>query len=278
MIKDEFYTLSNGVKIPKIAFGTWQVKPGEEAYNSVTMALKNGYRHIDTALAYENEESVGQAIKDSKINREELFITTKLPSHIKGYKDTIDAFNQSLKNLDCGYLDLYLIHAPWPWSNVGQDCVEGNIESWHAMIDLYNQGLIKAIGVSNFRESDIKPLIDATGFTPHVDQIRFFIGNTQEPLYNYCVKNNILIEAYSPLATGNILKNEIIQKIADKHNVTPAKVALRYCLERKTLPLPKSTHEERIIANLELDFRLDDEDMKELALVHDSNLDRPYRS
>ena len=278
MIKDECYVLSNGVKIPKIAFGTWQVKPGDEAYNSVSMALKLGYKHIDTALAYENEESVGKAIKDSKIKREELFITTKLPSHIKTYEGAKEAFMTSLKYLDCGYIDLYLIHAPWPWSNVGEDCTKGNIEAWKAMIDLYNEGLIKAIGVSNFRPEHIKPLIEATGFVPHADQIRFFIGNTQDEVYNYCKENNILVEAYSPLATGKVLNNPEIVKIAEKYNVTPAKIAIRYCLEKGTLPLPKSTHEERIKANLEIDFKLNKEDIKTLDKVHNPELDRPLRS
>lgn len=278
MIKDEFYVLSNGIKIPKIAFGTWQVKPGDEAYNSVSMALKLGYKHIDTALAYENEESVGKAIKDSKIKREELFITTKLPSHIKTYEGAKEAFYTSLNYLDCGYIDLYLIHAPWPWSNVGQDCEKGNIEAWKAMIDLYNAGLIKAIGVSNFRPEHIKPLIDATGFVPHANQIRFFIGNTQDEVYSYCKDNNILVEAYSPLATGKVLENEIIVKMAEKYNVTPAKIAIRYCLEKNTLPLPKSTHEERIKANLDVDFKLDAEDIKILDTIHNKDLDRPFRS
>ncbi len=278
MIKDEFYVLSNGVKIPKIAFGTWQVKPGDEAYNSVTMALKAGYTHIDTALAYENEESVGKAIKDSKIKREELFITTKLPSHIKTYEGVKEAFMTSLKYLDCGYIDLYLIHAPWPWSNVGEDCTKGNIEAWKAMIDLYNEGLIRAIGVSNFRPEHIKPLVEATGFVPHADQIRFFIGNTQDEVYNYCKENNILVEAYSPLATGNILSSPEIINIAEKYNVTPAKIAIRYCIEKGTLPLPKSTHEERIKANLEIDFKLKEEDIKILDKVHNPDLDRKFRS
>ena len=278
MIRNEFYVLSNGVKIPKIAFGTWQVKPGDEAYNSVLTAIKLGYRHIDTALAYQNEESVGKAIKDSNIKREELFITTKLPANIKGYEATKKAFQTSLNNLGLDYLDLYLIHAPWPWDNVGADCVSENIESWEAMIDLYNQGLIKAIGVSNFRENDIKPLVKATGFMPHVDQIRFFLGNTQEPTYEFCKKNNILIMAYSPLATGKLLEDKILNEVANKYNVTPAKICLRYCIERGTLPLPKSTHEERIKANLDIDFKLSDEDIKKLNNIRNKDLDRPYRS
>ena len=278
MIKDEFYVLSNGVKIPKIAFGTWQVKPGDEAYNSVSMALKLGYRHIDTALAYENEESVGKAIKDSNIKREDIFITTKLPAYIKGYKEAKEAFYESLKRLNLNYIDLYLIHAPWPWTNIGQDCKKENIESWKAMIELYNEGLIKAIGVSNFRPEDIKPLIDATGFVPHANQIRFFIGNTQNDVYDYCKDNNILVEAYSPLATGKVLENEVIVNMAKKYNVTPAKIAIRYCLEKNTLPLPKSTHEERIKANLEIDFKLEKEDILLLDKIHNKDLDRPLRS
>jgi diketogulonate reductase-like aldo/keto reductase len=278
MIKDEFYVLSNGVKIPKIAFGTWQVKPGDEAYNSLSRALKLGYKHIDTALAYENEKSVGEAIKDSKIEREELFITTKLPAQIKGYNEAKEAFNTSLKNLDCEYIDLYLIHAPWPWNNIGQDCEKENIESWKAMIELYNEGKIRAIGVSNFRPEHIKPLIKATGFVPHANQIRFFIGNTQDEVYNYCKENNILVEAYSPLATGKVLDNPEILKMAEKYNVTPAKIAIRYCLEKGTLPLPKSTHEERIKANLDVDFNLSKEDVEILDKVHNPDLDRPLRS
>ncbi len=278
MIKDEYYTLSNGVKIPKIAFGTWQIVPGEDAYNSTIMALKAGYKHIDTALAYQNEESIGQAIKDFKIKREDLFITTKLPAQIKGYKETKEAFYTSLKNLGCSYIDLYLIHAPWPWDNIGQDCTEGNIESWKAMIELYNEGLIKAIGVSNFKPKDIIPLIEATGFIPHANQIRFFIGNTQNDVYEYCKKNNILIEAYSPLATGRLLENETLIEVANKYHVTPSKIALRYCLEKGTLPLPKSIHEARIKDNLNVDFNLDPKDIELLDKIHNSDLDKPLRS
>ena len=146
------------------------------------------------------------------------------------------------------------------------------------MIELYNEGLIKAIGVSNFRPEHIKPLIEATGFVPHANQIRFFIGNTQKEVYDYCKENNILIMAYSPLATGNVLNDPAILSIAEKYNVTPAKVAIRYCLEKGTLPLPKSTHEERIKANLEIDFELKKEDIEILDKVHNPNLDRPFRS
>ena len=271
------FKLSNGVIIPGIGFGTWQI-PADQSYEATLNAIKIGYRHIDTAYAYENEEGVGKAIKDSQVKREEIFVTTKLPSHIKTYDGTVDHFYQSLKNLGLDYIDLYLIHAPWPWSNVGQDCTEGNIEAFRAMIDLYNKGLIKSIGVSNFREENIEPLIKALNFVPHVNQIRFFIGNTQEPLVEYCNKKNILIEAYSPLATGNLLKNEEINRIAAKYGVTTSQLAIRYCIERGALPLPKSTNPERQKANLDVDFKINKEDMEVLNKIHNPELDRPLRS
>ncbi|MDE5566120.1 MAG: aldo/keto reductase, partial [Anaeroplasmataceae bacterium] len=180
MIKDEYYILNNGIKIPKIGFGTWQTKDGDEAYEATLCALKSGYRHIDTAYIYGNEQSIGKAIKDSLIPRKELFITTKLPAEIKTYEEAFSYFEKSLKNLDLDYIDLYLIHAPWPWKEVGKDCTAGNIEVWKAMIELYEAKKIRAIGVSNFHAKDIKALIEATDFVPTVNQIRYFIGNTQE--------------------------------------------------------------------------------------------------
>ncbi len=271
------FKLSNGVVIPGLGFGTWQVKP-EDAYLATKNAIISGYRHIDTAYAYENESEVGRAVKDSGLKREEIFLTTKLPSHIKTYDGTVDYFYQSLKNLDVDYIDLYLIHAPWPWSNVGSDCTEGNIEAFKAMIDLYNKGLIRSIGVSNFRPENIEPLVKALNFVPHVNQIRFFIGNTQKEVYDYCKKNNILIEAYSPLATGNLLKDEKIAQIAEKYGKTPAQIAIRYCIEKGTLPLPKTTNSDRQRMNLDVNFKIEDSDMKILDGIHNAELDRPLRS
>ncbi|MCI5583016.1 MAG: aldo/keto reductase [Anaeroplasma sp.] len=268
MIKEEFFVLSNGVKIPKVGFGTWQSKSGEEAYNAVLWALEAGYRHIDTAYAYENEESVANAIIDSKIKREDLFITTKLPSHIKTYEGCIQYFNESINNLKLDYIDLYLIHAPWPWSNIGQDCTEGNIEVWKAMIDLYNQKKIRAIGVSNFHVQDIKALVEATGVWPMVNQIRYFIGNRQDEITDFCQANNILVQAYSPMATSELLNNSKIIEIAEKYNKSVAKICIRYCLQKNTNPLPKSVHKERIIDNIDLDFEISKEDMDYLDSLH----------
>ena len=263
-IVDRHYVLSNGIAIPMIGFGTWKIKEGNEAYKSVLHALSAGYRHIDTATMYKNERSIGRALKDSKINREELFITTKLPAQIKGYDETIREFNKSLKKLGLTYLDLYLIHAPWPWNRVGLDCTEGNIESWKAMIELYKAKKIRAIGVSNFDIKDIESIVKATGFMPHVNQIVFHVGKPQKEIREYCRKNKILVEAYSPLMTGHIFKVKELSQMANKYGVTPAQIALRYTIEESTLPLPKSIHEERMIENIKLDFHMSIEDVKAL--------------
>lgn len=278
MIKDEVYELYNGVKIPKIGFGTWQTPDGDVCYEATLTALRAGYRHIDTALVYGNEESVGKAIRDSKIPREELFITTKCPAEIKTYEGAKKAFETSMNNLGLDYLDLYLIHAPWPWTNVGLDCTRGNVEVWKAFVELYNAKKIRAIGVSNFHPENIEPLIKETGVKPMVNQIRFFLGNTQPKIYDYCQKNNILVQAYSPLATGKMLDNDVLVFLAKKYNVSPAHICLRYCIDKKTNPLPKSVHEDRIIDNLNLDFEISAEDMKTLDSIHDATLDRPLRS
>ena len=278
MIKDEYYILYNGIKIPKVGFGTWQSQDGKECYEAVRYAIEAGYRHIDTALVYKNEVSVGKAIKDSNLKREELFVTTKCPADIKTYEGAIDAFNTSLKNLDLEYIDLYLIHAPWPWSNVGGDYTSGNIAVWKAFVDLYNKGLIKAIGVSNFHPKDIDAIYKATKVMPMVNQIRYFLGNTQPNITAYCNDNGILVEAYSPLATGNILMNETLINIAKKYNKTEAQICLRYCLEKGTSPLHKSIHSSRIYQNIDLDFNIHEDDIKILDTIHDESLDRPLRS
>ncbi len=278
MIQKEKFTLSNGIKIPTVGLGTWQTKDGEDAYNSVKWALEAGYRHIDTAYTYGNEASVAKAIKDSKIDRKEIFITTKLPANIKTYEGTLSHFTQSLNHLETEYIDLYLIHAPWPWTNVGEDCTEGNIACWKAMIELYNAGKIKAIGVSNFHPKDIEALIEATGVVPMVNQIRYFIGNTQDKITTYCKERNILIEAYSPFATGEILENEKLFHMAKKYNTTIPKICLRFCYQNGTLPLPKSIHKERIFDNLEFDFEITKEDMEYLNSLSGIGSIKPLRS
>lgn len=278
MFKNDFIILNNGVKIPAIGFGTWQVADGEEGYNSCLWALKLGYRHIDTAFAYGNEGSVARALRDSGLGREEVFITTKLPADIKDYEGAMAHFEASLKNLETDYLDLYLIHAPWPWSDVGSDYTEGNIAVWRAMIDLYREGRVRAIGVSNFHVKDIVAIVEATGFVPAVNQIRYFIGNTQDEITEYCQTNGILVEAYSPLATGALVEHKELVDMAEKYGVTIPQLCIRFCIENGTLPLPKSVNETRIKANLEVDFNISKEDMAYLNSLYHIGPTRPFRS
>lgn len=263
----ESFVLSNGIEIPKIGFGTWQIPNGEDAYQAVRLALKHQYRHIDTAASYQNEQSVGQAIKDSGIAREEIFVTTKLASHIKTYQDALDAFDQTLKDLGLSYVDLYLIHAPWPWNDIGKDCKQGNIEAWKALEVIYQSGRAKAIGVSNFSPSDLENVMNHAKIVPHVNQIAMFIGRDQKETESFCKKHKILIAAYSPLGTGRILSENRIVEMAKKYQVTPAQLCIRYCLEKHALPLPKSTHESRMIENSHVDFRISADDMKILESI-----------
>lgn len=267
MKEKNVYELSNGVKIPQIGFGTWQIPNGDAAYLATMHALKAGYTHIDTAAAYGNEASIGQAIKDFKIAREDIFITSKLKAEIKGYNEAKHEFFETIKKLGVDYLDLYLIHAPKPWGSPKDpmDFMDQNIESWKAFVELYQAGYIKSIGVSNFMKEQIEPLIDATGFTPHVDQIYLCPGALQLDTVNYAKEHGILIEAYSPFSTGRLFKISTIHEIAEKYQKTAGQVALRWSLQKGHLPLPKSVTEERIISNLDVfDFVLSKEDMKKI--------------
>lgn len=259
---NEKYTLVNGVEVPKIGLGTWQIPDGEEAYNSVMWALKNGYRHIDTAMAYGNEESVGRAIKDSGIPREEIFVTTKLPAEHKGYDIAHECFEKSLNALGTGYIDLYLIHAPWPWDKIGMDCTEGNIASWKAIEEIYESGKAKAIGVSNFEPQHLNPILENCKIAPMVDQICFHIGHAQEETVKLLNEKNIQLMAYSPLATGRIINDEEIVKMAEKYGKTTAQICVRYCIQKNAIVIPKSTKEERIISNAQVDFEISKEDME----------------
>ncbi|GEL12969.1 oxidoreductase [Lapidilactobacillus concavus DSM 17758] len=266
----ETYQLANGVQIPKVGFGTWQIPNGDAAYHSVATALKNGYRHIDTAKAYGNEKSVGQAIRDSGIDRKEIFVTSKLPAEIKTYEGALKAFDETMADLDIDYLDLYIIHAPWPWRETGKNCDQGNIEAWKALEKVYKDGRVRAIGVSNFAVRDLKNLFDHSEVTPMVNQIQYYVGFTEPKITSYSQHHGLLVEAYSPLATGQMLNNDHVLKLADKYGVTTAQLAIRFCIENGTLPLPKSVTPEHIISNKELDFTISPEDMAELNDLADT--------
>jgi diketogulonate reductase-like aldo/keto reductase len=248
------YILSNGVRIPSIGFGTWQIRDGEEAYGATLAALRVGYRHIDTAAAYGNEDSVGKAIRDSGIPREEVFITSKLKAELKGYETAIEEYEKTITRLGVERLDLYLIHAPKPWSvnSSGLEYTEQNIATWKAFVDLYREGRIRAIGVSNFRPEHLRPIIDATGFAPHANQIFLNPAETQKETVDFERPYGILTEAYSPFATGRLFAVEKLAQIATKYGVSLGRLALRWSLQRGFLPLPKSVTPARIADNLDI--------------------------
>jgi diketogulonate reductase-like aldo/keto reductase len=269
MVFKDKVVLSNGVEVPTLGFGTWQIKDGEEAYASTLKALQLGYRHIDTAAAYRNEASVGKAIKDSGIPRNEIFITTKLQSHLKDYAQTFIEFELSRERLGVDYIDLYLIHAPWPWSewSTNPDYSQGNIAAWKAMEKLYNEKKIRAIGVSNFEIDHLNKLLKETTIVPHANQIPLWIGRPQIELRAFCKEKGIAIEAYSPLATGRIFKLDLLNSLAKKYQRTPAQVAIRFTVQLGAITLPKSVNPVRIEENGQLDFTISDEDMVALLNV-----------
>ncbi len=269
-IATENYVLANGVPIPKIGFGTWQMPDGEETYRAVLFALKNGYRHIDTARAYGNEPSVGRAIRDSGLPRDQIFVTTKLPAEVKDHDEALASFEATMQALNLDYIDLYLIHAPWPWDEKGADYRTENKAVWKALEKIYRGERCRAIGVSNFTVDDLTSLLEDSAITPMANQIRFFIGNTQEPITAFCQGRDILIEAYSPLATGAILQNKAVATIAEKYRTSVPQLCVRYALQRGTLPLPKSTHTERITQNADVDFAIEDADMRYLDGLQDT--------
>ncbi|KRL76546.1 aldo/keto reductase [Secundilactobacillus paracollinoides] len=269
-ILTETFTLNNGVKIPKVGFGTWQIPDGDTAYNAVANALKAGYRHIDTAYVYGNEKSVGKAINDSGIAREDIFLASKLPGEVKDASQVADYFNTTLSNLDTDYLDLYLIHAPWPWSQIGTRFDKENVAVWKELEKLYQTGKIKSIGISNFDAHDVKNLLDNTEIVPAVDQIQYYAGFTQPENTKFAQDNGILVEAYSPLATGDLLTNPTMTSLADQYSVSVPQLALRFVIQNGLLPLPKSTSEAHIEANAELDFTISDDDMAKLNAIQDA--------
>lgn len=260
-----FYELENGVKIPSIGFGTWQSKEGPETENAVRMALEAGYRHIDTASAYGNEVSVGKAIAESGLDRGEIFVTTKLWNDVRGFDETIAAFEQSLERLGLDYADLYLIH--WPNPLKYRTCwKQANAQSWAALEKLYNDGRIKAIGVSNFRPKHFDALLETAKIVPMVNQIRLCPGDVHEETVEFCRKNNILLEGYSPFGQGKAFGVEEIKQLAEKYGKTVSQICVRWSLEMGFLPLPKSVTAGRIAENKEVfDFELSKADVDMLT-------------
>ncbi len=246
-------TLLNGVQMPIFGLGVWQVEEGASVIHSVKSAIKTGYRAIDTAAIYKNERGVGQAIKESGVAREELFITTKVWNSDQGYESTLAAYEESLEKLGLDYVDLYLIH--WP--------VAGKYkETWKALEKLYKDGRVRAIGVSNFHQHHLDDLLMDAEVVPMVNQIELHPLLSQEPLRNYCASEGIRVTAWSPLGRGSLLNNAELTKIAEKYNKSVAQVILRWDVQNDIIVIPRSTKEERIIENADIfDFELSKEDM-----------------
>lgn len=265
---NKYFKMNNGIAIPAIGFGTWQTPDGDIAKHAVEVALNAGYRHIDTAAAYGNEKSVGQAIKNSGINRHDLFITTKLWNADHGYKSAKAAIDRSLQNLMVDYLDLYLIHWPNP-VDMRDHWAEANAESWRAMEEAVQAGKIRAIGVSNFRKRHLDELLKTAEIKPVVNQIMLNPSDLQPDVVKVNNELKLLSEAYSPLGTGGLLGNETVNEIASEVGKSPAQVLIRWSLEHGFLPLPKSVHNKYIRANAEVfDFNLSSEQMNKLDSLH----------
>lgn len=248
-------TLNNGVKIPRLGFGTYQLRGQRVVEQTVKNVLEAGYRHIDTARVYSNEKHIGNAIKESGIDRKEIFITTKLWNTHHGFDKALEAIDISLMNLDLDYVDLYLIH--WP--------VAGYLETWRALEKITEEGKARAIGVSNFLKHHLEKLLSEANIIPAVDQVEFTPYLYLKDLYNYCTKNNIIIEAYSPLTRGKKLVDPKLKEIAVKYNKTPAQILIRWGLQQDIIPLPKSRQPKWIVENTQVfDFTISDEDMNRL--------------
>lgn len=263
------FELNNGIQIPCVGFGTWQTPNGKVAVDSVKEAIACGYRHIDTAEGYGNEESVGKAVKESGVPREEIFITSKLDNSNHGYDKTMRAFEQTMKKLDMEYLDLFLIHWPNPVS-IRDRWKEENAGTWKAFEELYEAGKIRALGISNFLPHHADALLETAKILPAVNQIRLCPGETQPKVAEYCTAHGILLEAYSPLGTGKVFDMPEMKALSQKYGKTIAQICLRWSLQMGYLPLPKSVTPARIRENTGIfDFELSDEDVEAVAGMKD---------
>lgn len=262
MILQDKFKLANGVEVPKIGLGTWFIR-NKDVANAVVEATKLGYRHIDTAQAYRNEAGVGEGVRKSGLAREEVFVTSKLAAEAKSYSKAKKAIDKSLQKMGLDYIDLMLIHSPQPWMKFrGKDrFFDGNKEAWRALEDAYKAGKIKAIGLANFEKEDIDNILKTCKVKPMVNQILAHISNTPEELINYSKEKGMVVEAYSPIGHGELLKNEKIAEMAKKYNVSIPQLAIRYDLQLGLLPLPKTANPKHMQNNADVDFEISEEDM-----------------
>ncbi|MGN8841934.1 aldo/keto reductase [Bacillus sp. 522_BSPC] len=255
-------TLHNGVEMPWLGLGVFLVKDGEEVVNSVKAALEVGYRSIDTAAAYKNEEGVGKAIAESNVPREELFITTKVWNADQGYEATLAAFDVSMKKLGLDYLDLYLIH--WPLPSQGKF-----LDTWKALEQLYKDGRVRAIGVSNFKVHHLEEIIANSEIVPMVNQVEYHPRFNQRELHDFCKKHGIQLEAWSPLMQGGLLEEPILVELAKKYNKSPAQIIIRWDIQTGVVTIPKSVKPHRIAENKDVfDFELSEEDMDKISALN----------
>ncbi len=251
--------LSNGVDVPILGFGTARIENGSQTFESVSYALEVGYRHIDTAKLYKNEESVGEAINKSGINREEIFLTTKVWDSDRGYDNTLKAFETSLKKLNTDYIDLYLIH----WPN------DLNVETWKALERIYKEKKVRAIGVSNFKEHHLEEIFKNCEITPMINQVEFHPELTQPELYEFCNSRNIVLEAWSPLMKGKIFFIDLLKELSEIYNKTIPQIVLRWNIQLGVVTIPKSVTKERIRENFNVfDFELSKEHMEKISSLN----------
>lgn len=264
MVLNETYTLSNGVKIPKLGLGTWFIDDDKVA-DAVKDAVDAGYRLIDTAQAYGNERGVGEGVRNCGLKREDIFVGSKVAAEHKTYEEAKAGIDETLEKMGLDYLDQMIIHSPQPWVEVNQSddrYVEGNREAWRALEEAYNEGKLKAIGVSNFQIEDLESLMETAKIKPMVNQILCHISNTPLELIDYCQKHDIQVEAYSPIAHGEILNQPEIKVIADKYGVSVPQLCVRYTVQLGTVSLPKTANKDHMKTNADVDFEISAEDME----------------
>ena len=269
MILNETYKMNNGLEIPKLALGTWLIEDNKVA-EAVRQAVKIGYRHIDTAQAYGNEHGVGEGIRTCGISRDKIFITSKVAAEHKTYESAAKSIDETLDKMQLDYIDMMIIHSPQPWKEVNQSenrYFEENKQVWKAMENAVEAGKIRTIGISNFLESDIGNILSDCKIIPAVNQILAHISNTPLDLIDYCKSKNILVEAYSPIAHGEALKNNSIKEMADKYNVSIAQLCIKYDLQLDMVVLPKTANPDHMKSNADLDFVISDEDMEKLKAI-----------
>ncbi len=259
----DVFTLSNGVQIPCVGFGTYKMTDGENTTQAIENAIAQGYRHVDTATYYQNEANVGEAMRHSGLAREQLFITSKLWRTDRGYHNALRAFERSLNELKLDYLDLYLIHWPAP-KKEGVAWQQENLDTWQALTELYQAGKVRAIGVSNFLEHHLSPLMQ-TPVKPMVNQIQVHPGWGQSQTVSFCKNHNILVEAWSPLGAGAVLNEPTLVALSVKYQKTTAQLCIKWCLQKGILPLPKTVAVSRMQENSDVfDFVIAPEDMKKI--------------